>query len=173
LDAAGRYYQSHLSSAEDYELWLRLLFVTRFANLPDVLVQYRQWPGSLTRTQAEVQRANTTATFSKVAGKLLGKPVPGELHLHINALYLRDHLLSEAQAQHALTFQIELYQALLNADLFDAEHLHEVHISMAKGAANIARHSPHTMPLILQTAVTLARTHSPLWLRRLWARIKL
>jgi hypothetical protein len=165
-DVAGRHYHPSLPTSEDLELWLRMLHVTRFANLAEVLVLYRQWPQSQSIGNAQVQRQSSMGTFSKAASDLLEKPVPGELRLHVNILYLRDHLLSEQEASRAIKFLLELYPALHKAKLIDSGALDEVMIERIK---TIARHS---RPLLLRTVITLARVHTPLWLRRLWVRVR-
>jgi hypothetical protein len=111
--------------------------------------------------------------FAEVASKLVGRPIRGELRWYLKADYLKNRLLSDAQAQTAITFQFELYQALLDADLFDVEHLGEIHSSIANRTKMIARHSPKTRRLIFQTLFMLIRVHAPLWMRRAWGWIKM
>lgn len=43
---------------EDYELWSRLMKVFQVANLPDILLAYREIPGSMSRTGSSPFRAN-------------------------------------------------------------------------------------------------------------------
>jgi len=53
LDASGIRYESRFSPAEDYGLWCRLVGVTKFHNLPEVLFNYRSHAGNTSKTQAE------------------------------------------------------------------------------------------------------------------------
>lgn len=46
-------YEAKFSPAEDYVLWSRLMAVTKFANLPDVLFEYRDYCGNTTHSQKE------------------------------------------------------------------------------------------------------------------------
>lgn len=46
-------YEAAFSPAEDYALWSRLMGVTKFANLPDVLFEYRDYAGNTTHSQKE------------------------------------------------------------------------------------------------------------------------
>ncbi|THD42141.1 MAG: glycosyltransferase [Bradyrhizobium sp.] len=45
LDVGG--YRAAVAGAEDYDLWLRLAERTRLANLPDILLHYREHPGQI------------------------------------------------------------------------------------------------------------------------------
>ena len=55
--AAGGYDQE-LECAQDYDLWMRLFFTTRLANLPDLLLHYRVHPGQ----NSSARRASSAAT---------------------------------------------------------------------------------------------------------------
>jgi len=50
-----RYDESYLSG-EDWDLWLRVSLSTKMANLPDVLLDYRQSPGSASQSQRQRQK---------------------------------------------------------------------------------------------------------------------
>lgn len=52
LDKAG-YYDPLFSPADDYELYFRIGQLSKFANLPDVLMQYRISSGSMTSQQTK------------------------------------------------------------------------------------------------------------------------
>ena len=53
LQNCGVAYEAEFSPAEDYALWSRLMSVTKFANLPDVLFEYRDYCGNTTHSQKE------------------------------------------------------------------------------------------------------------------------
>lgn len=46
-------YEEYFSPAEDYGLWCRLLPLTKFHNIPEVLFAYRNHEGNTSKTQAE------------------------------------------------------------------------------------------------------------------------
>lgn len=46
-------YEEYFSPAEDYGLWCRLLSVTKFHNIPEVLFNYRNHEGNTSKTQAD------------------------------------------------------------------------------------------------------------------------
>ncbi len=49
-------YCSDFTHLEDKELWSRLIFLTRFHNLPEYLLEYRQHAGQITRSHGERMR---------------------------------------------------------------------------------------------------------------------
>jgi glycosyltransferase involved in cell wall biosynthesis len=52
--------------AEDYEAWVRLIPLTKFANLPEVLLQYRLHEQSVSASYRGIQEKNTYKIISKV-----------------------------------------------------------------------------------------------------------
>lgn len=46
-------YEEAFSPAEDYALWCRLIGKTQFANIPEILLKYRDYPGNTSKTQAD------------------------------------------------------------------------------------------------------------------------
>lgn len=61
LQETGIRYEAQFSPAEDYALWCRLLPHTEFANLPDVLLQYRLYAGNTSKSQHDRMTAATAA----------------------------------------------------------------------------------------------------------------
>lgn len=53
LEANGIRYEAYFSPAEDYGLWCRLVGVTKFHNLPEVLFLYRSHADNTSKTQAD------------------------------------------------------------------------------------------------------------------------
>ena len=53
LTGSGVRYESYFSPAEDYGLWCRLLPLTKFHNIPEVLFKYRNHSGNTSSTQAD------------------------------------------------------------------------------------------------------------------------
>ena len=170
LDAAGRHYDPALPTAEDIDLWMRLLYVTRFANLDEVLKYYRDRPESLVHTPK--YHDNDLTVFEKAATKLLGRPVPGVVRRHVSHTYLKNNLLTEDDANRAIEFLLDLPTALLNANLLDADTLDDFRAQVIGRIKQIARHSPQTIPLSVGTVARLGRVHSPYWLRRQWGKLK-
>jgi hypothetical protein len=104
LDQSGMRFDADFPGAEDYELWTRAVFTTRFANLPETLLRYRKHEKQV--TQQKMEEVNKTSGRIKVAMlKSLGiTPDETERKIHLllfNDQYkeLRDNqLLPEADA---------------------------------------------------------------------------
>jgi len=76
-------YEEHYSPAEDYKLWCRLIGVTKFYNIQEILLNYRDWNGSTTNSsgnkmdmatleiwaQNEINYPILWKTFDKVKAK--------------------------------------------------------------------------------------------------------
>jgi hypothetical protein len=56
-------YRPAYAHAEDYDLWLRLSQVTRLANLPEPLVTYRLYPGSVSSRNLYAQTRNAAIAW--------------------------------------------------------------------------------------------------------------
>ena len=69
--------------AEDYELWTRAVFATRFANLPETLLRYRKHEGQVTQRKME----QVVATSGRIKLRLLNSlgiaPTEAEKKLHL------------------------------------------------------------------------------------------
>lgn len=75
-------FDTALQTAEDYDMWLRLLDRGRAACLPDVLVQYRAHPASLMHTQQEITEAGVKRIVGDRLARLGIVPTIAELEIH-------------------------------------------------------------------------------------------
>jgi cellulose synthase/poly-beta-1,6-N-acetylglucosamine synthase-like glycosyltransferase len=71
LQAGG--YSSYHRFAVDYQLWLRLLWQTHFANLPRCLAAYRISPEQVSIRHADLQHGQVILTQQAALGRLLGR----------------------------------------------------------------------------------------------------
>ena len=87
FERAGGYVEG---MAQDYNLWLRISAISDLANLPDVLLRYRVWEGSITSQHS----ARTNATSAELAqhsiSTLLGDSVPYEMAAALRAVMVLD-----------------------------------------------------------------------------------
>ena len=72
-------YRPELAQAQDYDLWVRLIPYTRFANLPEVLVYLRKHQMRVTSTRGVDQRRISIQVTQEEMSRVLGEDVP--LHL--------------------------------------------------------------------------------------------
>jgi hypothetical protein len=65
--------------AQDQELWTRLVWTTRMANIAEPLVEYRQHAGMASRARGAEQRAADLRARGRFLERLLGREVPPDL----------------------------------------------------------------------------------------------
>ena len=70
--AAGNYVPSDKIGAEDYDLFQRMNGSARFATLPEVLVLYRRWDGSVTQTAWRRQEGDADRIVRDGVARLCG-----------------------------------------------------------------------------------------------------
>lgn len=70
LDLGG--YESRFEPAEDYRFWAKFLRVGKVANMPRVLMQYRQHQNNVTVRKQAVSVANSSEVVKEYASELIG-----------------------------------------------------------------------------------------------------
>jgi len=75
---AGKY-SENAKHAEDYELWHRLYRVTKFANLPHVLLMLRKHSSNVTNLEANQHLMNSASVSASFISECLGRPVDDSL----------------------------------------------------------------------------------------------
>jgi glycosyltransferase involved in cell wall biosynthesis len=80
-------FRDAFEAAEDYDLWLRLAEVGQVANLPQALISYRVWPGSVSHTRALYQNfaadlARRSAAMRRATGLDPAASLAGRLDWH-------------------------------------------------------------------------------------------
>ena len=78
----GDWYRADFRAAEDLELWQRLGHLTRFANLPDILVDYRAHDGQVTARHRGTMMVNGARVRARHIRECVPNPAPAELLAH-------------------------------------------------------------------------------------------
>jgi hypothetical protein len=72
---------------EDYDLWLRIAQVAQVANLPQMLLQYRELPGSISRQKLELMQARARNMSEHALMAMLGNAaLPSKIELLVDAM---------------------------------------------------------------------------------------
>ncbi len=71
-------YDPRYWTAQDSDLWARLLPLTAFDNLDEPLVSYRYHPDSIVRTRGEAGRALSLTVPARLQAQFLGRPVSND-----------------------------------------------------------------------------------------------
>ena len=90
---AGFYYAEEYSTAEDYDLCLRLAEVTQMGNLAGTLYRYRQHPGSVSAMKRHHQLYFKVRALEQAAFRRYGLNPPQKFIVYIARDYLRSAIL--------------------------------------------------------------------------------
>jgi glycosyltransferase involved in cell wall biosynthesis len=108
LKRVGGYANGYDAGAEDYELWGRLLDMTRIANIPQLLVMYRKHSRSVTADRSGVD-ANIFSISAELLSKYLGNPVEGEQARRFH-FWLMKQGMEAGECREALSFAKAIWQ---------------------------------------------------------------
>lgn len=146
-------YDERYRYASDLELWTRLLFKCRFANLPDVYLHYR------------VHETNTSQLWrmfpapppprAVLAERLLGEAVPAERFNQITRALWSGHRVTRDEAEQLSGFLVRLFVAMAGQGLFTTE-ISDVAEEVTRQVTRIARLAPVGF---LDSLLDLVRSH--------------
>lgn len=107
------FYTEGLRFAEDYELWLEVLFSgLKMANLQQVLMIYTRRPGQLTKAKTQKQIDGIKAIYKKALTRFGLNPTPEDIEIHYNINVQKLNSLSEEEVLNWFSKLIE--QAKIN-----------------------------------------------------------
>ncbi|MBY9080281.1 glycosyltransferase [Paenibacillus sp. HN-1] len=122
LEANGIQYL-YYPHAEDYEIWNRLADVTRLANLPDLLLYYRQHPGQVSNQYQGVQAVTAELIRRNQLRRLGIEPSYEEYQTHMNFCNFRIRVHDYASYSQAFAWAQKLIQANGERHQYDPETL--------------------------------------------------
>ena len=127
LSSVGGYEPSRLT-APDTELWSRLMWRTRFANLPERLLLYRWHDAQIHRTRDAVAMKQSSDVREQLLKRLWGE-APRESLIRFERMQ-RDEMLSSLDRRRARRDLTRLLNAMIAHDLIDQadKSLVEAHI---------------------------------------------
>jgi len=108
LNVAGIYPEDPAKfPPEDYDLWLRIAKNFQVANLPKVLLQYRELPSSISRQKLDLMQARARLMSTHALDSLLNKTATvNEIKLLVDAMTI--------QAENFTSAQYKRFQSLLS-----------------------------------------------------------
>ncbi|MDE2636615.1 MAG: glycosyltransferase family 2 protein [Chloroflexota bacterium] len=149
LSDVGGYEPSRLT-APDTELWSRLMWRTRFANLPERLLLYRWHDAQIHRTRDAVAMKQSSDVRERLLKRLWGE-VPRESLVRFERIQ-RDEKLGPLDRRRARRDLARLLDALIGADIIDR-------IDRGLVEAHIERRLEGTMPRNWQKFLHWRRHH--------------
>jgi hypothetical protein len=100
-------YAASAVHAEDYDLWERLLPLTRFANLQQPLLSLRKHDAGVTVRNASIHQETNLAVSSRGFARRLGRP----LNIAVVACLRREHACRSSVVSEAAAVLLELYRS--------------------------------------------------------------
>jgi len=83
LKESGLLYDLGFPGAEDYELWSRMIFLTRFANIPETLLFYRRHEQQVTQNKKKLVEASSGKIKLALLRSLNIEPTERESKVHL------------------------------------------------------------------------------------------
>jgi glycosyltransferase involved in cell wall biosynthesis len=141
IETAGAY-DPAFPYIEDFELWTRLIAITRIENLNQTLYKYRSRAGSISVTKSSEQMANILAVRRLLASRLLSREIPLDLIQWLHNSQLPDNRLSNFQKAEVIAMILDLKNALEQQGFIRADESGEIHADMLNRISVAARHAP-------------------------------
>lgn len=152
LEVGG--YDTAALHAEDLDLWLRLAGRVRFANLPDVLYQYRILQTSTSRSRRIEQAYKAAWLRARFAERVLGENVPVE-----NLSDLKQgnrQFLSAGRCAELSAFLDSLFNAMCRAGLIRGEEVALVRVDLDRRLAGLQERATGIQTASLQERLRVA-----------------
>ena len=138
LEQAGGY-DATFRVSQDHELWTRLIWLTRFANLPEVLVNYRSHASATSIMDVRMQASNVLEARKRLGSRILEKDIPLDLIGWMEQSQLDDHRLPDAIISQVVTTIFDLYHGYNRKNLFTGEALEGVRSDMVRNVIRASR----------------------------------
>lgn len=138
-------YQANVIT-EDIDLWVRLVERTRFANLPDALLLYRQHDASVSRVHQHKRQVDMWRIEREWLSRLLNDAVsPEQMTWLVRSQDVQRSLqdgLSEEQIACVIRLMLQAYQALCDQRIIRAEFAGPVYDDLIQRIMAASRYSP-------------------------------
>jgi hypothetical protein len=125
IEALG-FYRPEALQAEDYDLWARASIVTKIVNIPEILVRYRTWKGSISSRHSQKQEQTSVTTMHSMIVRLLGSDVPLETVAGLRRVETGLPLAKPQQIDQVATLVKQLHRAYLNTHSLNRAEAREV-----------------------------------------------
>ena len=131
LEKAGGY-NPLFYTAQDHELWTRLLWDTRFANLPETLLCYRSHHQSTSSAQADMQRANVLLARQMLASRVLEKNVSLAIISWMAQSQVMGNTLPDYVIEQVISTIVDIFTGFCAKGLFDVSSLSDAYSELAR-----------------------------------------
>ena len=108
------FYRPEALHVEDYDLWMRASIFTGIANIPEALLQYRVWEGSVCSRYFQTQEQNVVKVMHSMISRLLGSEVSIEAIAKLRQVSIGSSLVSLQQIEAVARLIQKLFRAYSN-----------------------------------------------------------
>ena len=131
LERAGGY-NPLFYTTEDHELWTRLLWDTRFANLQETFLCYRSHHQSTSSTHADIQRANVLLARQILVSRVLEKKVSLEMIDWMAQSQVLGNDLPDDVIEQVISTIVDIFNGFCVKGLFDVNNLSDAYLELAR-----------------------------------------
>jgi glycosyltransferase involved in cell wall biosynthesis len=134
---------------EDFELWTRLVEITRIENMSSSLYKYRCRGDSISVTKSQEQLANITSVRRLLACRLLEREIPLYLIEWLHNSQLPENRLTAEQRVKVISLILDLKQAMQEKGFIQEDEAGQIHADMlirVSNATGCAPPSPAAAP---------------------------
>jgi len=132
------FFRTEPRDAEDYDLWARAVSVTRIANLPHILLQYRSHEESVSSRHSQSQQQVALGVTRSMIARLLGLEVSAEVAASLRQIAKGPSLVSLQQIQPVARLVHQLYRAYLESNCLTRTEANEVALDARGKLFNLA-----------------------------------
>ena len=145
LDAPGAY-DPTLVVAHDYDLWARLMPVTRMANLPERLVRYRVHSNSVSQRHGADREREAMRVRRAYVSRVLGRETDAGLIEAMHRSQISLERLTDEQVRHVVGLLFEMYEAMLDQGFVVEDERESVRTAMIERVVRAAQCAPGCVP---------------------------
>lgn len=120
LKKYGLNYDPKFRRAQDYELWTRMIWMGKVANIRTKLIYYRYSPQQASNIHADEQAILSKTMYNRMFYRLLGRPLSDE-EVKTHTLFVRKSKLSSKEFLKVKLWLKYLYPYIIKSDQFDKE----------------------------------------------------
>lgn len=123
-------YDASFPYIEDFELWTRLVEITRIENLSSAPYKYRRRSDSISGTKADEQLYNVISARQQFAKRILESEPPRHLLEWLHYSQLPENQLTPEQRIKIISFILSLKQSMQEKGIIRANEAGEIHADM-------------------------------------------
>lgn len=120
------FYQLDAISSVDVDLWLRASSVTEFGNVPEVLLKYRVWPGSMSQVLVNPKRESHVRVLVSFIENFLNINPPIKAVAGLRQLRVGPRIENLEQIRLTAKLLQELHQKFIKENRMDRQEHHEI-----------------------------------------------